>query len=63
MKPLGQMLRRWRAFEEIGVREAAARVGISAATFSRVERGHIPDADTLLTLLMWMLGRHERKVR
>jgi transcriptional regulator with XRE-family HTH domain len=37
-----------------GVRAAALEAGISAATFSRVERGHMPDLETFAKLCKWL---------
>lgn len=39
----------------INLRVAAAEVGVSAATLSRVERGdHLPERDNLFKLLAWL---------
>jgi transcriptional regulator with XRE-family HTH domain len=37
-----------------GVRAAALDAGISAATFSRVENGHLPDLQTFAKLCKWL---------
>ena len=37
--------------EDRGVREVAKEIGISPATLSRVERGNLPDLETLLAEL------------
>lgn len=37
-----------------GVRAAAAEVDISAATFSRVENGHMPDLETFAKICKWL---------
>ena len=39
---------------ERGVREVAKEIGISAATLSRMERGHIPDLDTFGKVCRWL---------
>ena len=39
---------------ERGVREVAKEIGISPATLSRVERGHIPDLDTFGKVCRWL---------
>jgi transcriptional regulator with XRE-family HTH domain len=40
---------------KISLRAAAAEVGVSAATLSRVERGdYLPDRDNLFRLLRWV---------
>ena len=37
-----------------GVRAAAAEVGISSATFSRIENGHMPDLETFAKICKWL---------
>jgi len=37
-----------------GVRAAALDAGISAATFSRVENGHMPDLETFARICKWL---------
>lgn len=41
---------------DLGVREAAAEVGLSSATLSRIERGEAMDGQTLATVLRWLLS-------
>jgi transcriptional regulator with XRE-family HTH domain len=41
----GQMVANKRG--SMGIREAAAEIGISPATLSRIERGHLPDSRRL----------------
>lgn len=43
-----------------GVRAAAADVGISSATLSRVENGHMPDLETFAKICKW-LGKDPRE--
>lgn len=38
----------------MGIRAAAAEIGISPTTLSRVENGHIPDMQTLTKLCAWL---------
>lgn len=59
---IGTVLRRWRRGEDLGVREAAKRLGISHGTLSRIERGEKMDADTLLKIFCWLFteGKNER---
>jgi len=40
--------------DDIDLREAAKKTGISAATLSRIERGRIPDLSTYATLCKWI---------
>ena len=43
-----------------GVRAAAAEVGVSSATLSRVENGHMPDLETFAKICKW-LGKDPRE--
>lgn len=49
---LGRRLRAKRG--EQGVRAAAKGIGISPATLSRVERGHLPDLETFGKICQWL---------
>ena len=49
---LGQLVREKRGDE--GVRAAAKEAGVSPATLSRVERGHVPDMLTFEKLCAWL---------
>jgi transcriptional regulator with XRE-family HTH domain len=37
-----------------GVRAAAKEIGISAATLSRIENGHVPDLETFARICAWL---------
>ena len=37
-----------------GIRSAAEEVGISSATLSRVENGHMPDLETFAKICKWL---------
>lgn len=37
-----------------GIRAAAAEVGISPATLSRIENGHLPDLETFRRICAWL---------
>lgn len=54
---LGRLLVLYRSMRQIGVRELAKEAGLSAATLSRIERGHSMDAATLIAVWTWLLGR------
>ena len=53
MHNLAEVLSQWRFAARLTVREAAVRVGLEAATYSRLERGFTGNADTLRTVLFW----------
>lgn len=52
---LGRLLVLYRVNRNWGIREMAKATGLSAATLSRIERGHAMDATTLITFWMWLL--------
>jgi len=52
IEQLGPMLRDKRGGK--GVRAAAAEIGISAATLSRIESGKQPDLDTFARICKWL---------
>lgn len=49
---LAQLVKKRRGDQ--GVRAAAAKIGVSAATLSRVERGHVPDIGTFRKICEWL---------
>jgi len=55
------MLALYRAANQWGVRDLAPKLGMSAATLSRIERGHAMDADTMLKVWRWLIGKVESR--
>jgi transcriptional regulator with XRE-family HTH domain len=52
---LAHRVRARRLGKELGIREAAREVGVSAATFSRVERGdYLPGRENLIRFTTWL---------
>ena len=39
---------------ELGIRAAAKQIGISHATLSRIERGHLPDLENYQKICVWL---------
>jgi transcriptional regulator with XRE-family HTH domain len=52
IEELGEMVVRRRG--ALGVRAAAKDIGISPATLSRVENGHVPDLATFAAICRWL---------
>ena len=52
LSELGPLVQRKRGLK--GVRAAAAEVGISHATFSRIENGQMPDLETFAKVCRWL---------
>ena len=40
--------------QDRGLRETASEIGISSATLSRIERGHLPDLETFRKVCDWL---------
>jgi transcriptional regulator with XRE-family HTH domain len=43
-----------RLSQSTNLREAAKEAGVSPATLSRVQRGHVPDTDALAAIARWL---------
>ena len=56
---LGAMLRCFMAMERWSMRSLAPKIGISPATLHRVCKGYAMDADTLMKVINWMLGKRK----
>jgi transcriptional regulator with XRE-family HTH domain len=52
LENLGRLLQEKRG--DRGIREVAREIGISHATLSRVERGHLPDLENYQKICRWM---------
>ena len=52
LQTLGRKLAEQRG--TVGIRETARLVGVSPATLSRVERGHMPDLETFGKICRWL---------
>lgn len=52
LETLGDSLRKQRGSK--GVRQVALEIGISTATLSRIENGHLPDLETFRRVCEWL---------
>jgi transcriptional regulator with XRE-family HTH domain len=52
LENVGRLLQQRRG--DKGLRVAALEIGVSPATLSRVENGHVPDLDSLRKLCRWL---------
>jgi len=52
---LGNVLKKWRTMSELTLRDAAFRIGVDTATLQRVEQGRMPSAETLRTILLFLM--------
>lgn len=53
---IGEVIRRWRRASDIGLREAAAEIGVSHGTLSRIERDEEMTGETMAKLLAWLFN-------
>ena len=59
MQNLAEVLSQWHFAARLTVREAAAKIGLESATYSRLERGFTVNVDRLRTVLFWLLAPGE----
>ena len=52
IKSLGELVTKKRG--KFGVRATAAKIGVSPATLSRVENGHLPDLENFGKICRWL---------
>lgn len=52
---LGALLTAYRQKNDLSVRAMASQIGVSPATFNRIERGEECDMKTFAKLLHWMM--------
>lgn len=50
------MMRKWRQINEIDLRSLGKETGISASTLDRIEHGKAVDGETMVKLMIWLLG-------
>ena len=53
---LGEVLRKWRHMSELDIRAAAKEIGIDPTTLHRIEQGRMPSAESLRTIIIWLIG-------
>lgn len=53
---IGAILKKWRAMSDIDLRAAGLQMGISASALLRIEKGRVPDGETLVKLQAWLFG-------
>ncbi len=54
LQSLGRLVAEKRDETGQGLRDAAGEIGVSPATLSRVERGHLPDLETFGKICRWL---------
>lgn len=56
---IGHLLKLWRRRNRLTLRVAAGRIGLTAGTLGRLEKGEAMHGVTLATVLVWLMGREE----
>jgi transcriptional regulator with XRE-family HTH domain len=54
---LAELIRLYRKWNELKLRDIAGEIGISAATLMRLEAGRVPDGETLAKVLVWLMAK------
>ena len=57
---LGVLLRRWRLFEDLSLRQSSKTLGIGAATLMRLEAGRTPDVETWFKIQAWLFAPNQK---
>jgi len=52
---LADVLRLYRLWKDVGMRDLATEIGVSASTICRLERGEVADWPTMWKLMKWLL--------
>ena len=52
---LGNLLTKWRLFNDMPIRGLAQEIGIGSATLMRIEHGYDPDVKTFKKILLWLM--------
>ena len=58
---IGEVIRKWRLMSDLTLREAGKQIGLNHSTLSRIECGHMPDAETLATCIMFLISAPKGK--
>jgi len=53
---IGDAIKYLRFQDKLGLREQARKIGVSAATLSRIERGESCDMESFVKLLAWLFS-------
>ena len=56
---VAKLITNWRFIEKVNLRDAANMMDISSSSLSRIERGRIPDGETLIKLISWLVSQEE----
>lgn len=53
---IGQVIKKWRLLSDLDYKKAAQKIGIGGSTLLRIEAGKVPDGETLIKVLNWLMG-------
>ena len=58
---IGKLLKKWRAINELSIREVAEEIGIATATLYNLEAGRAIDSETMLRIVNWLFRKEVKK--
>lgn len=53
---VGELIKTWRFIRKLNTRDAGAQMGISSSALLRIEKGTVPDGETIIKLTAWLYG-------
>ena len=57
---VAELITNWRFIKKYSLRDAAEEMGLSSSSLARIEKGKVPDGETLIKLVNWLFGEtHE----
>lgn len=55
---VAELITNWRFIKKYSLRDAAEEMGLSASSLLRIEKGKVPDGETLIKLINWLFGEN-----
>ena len=56
---VAELITNWRFIKKYSLRDAAEEMGLSSSSLARIEKGKVPDGETLIKLVNWLFGTEE----
>ena len=53
---VAELITNWRFIKKYSLRDAADEMGLSPSSLLRIEKGKVPDGETLIKLVNWLFG-------
>jgi len=60
---LGTVLKKYRIFGDIPAKQLADDMGLSIASYYRIEEGRMTNGDVLMRCLIWLTAQERKRVK